>query len=480
MIHFSLPSVVLFLPLLGALFLLLIRGDERIVSKNSRHVALLITTCVFLLSLTSVLFYEADPEKYLSQTAFSPVRTDWRTGIDALSMIFVLLISFLTVLSVCVIRRHVLFCVREFSFLVLTAEGFMLIAVCSQNMFQFFVFWEAAVLPLFLMTAVWGTEKRIYTAYKFCFSDLLGAICLMPALFWLSEKAGSADYTAVGLLTLSESEQAVLLVCFLAALAFKASLFPFHAWLSDAQAEAPVPTGILLCGIFSKLIFYAFLRLAFPVTQTVLQTWGPVLLAWAVFSAVYGALITLKQVEIKKIAGFAHLAQVGFLGTGLFCATPDALKSLLFLCAAQGLAVTVYLMSAGALYARFRAAGIKNPTGLMVLFPYLGMTFFLSCLAVLAVPPLMPFTGQFLIFYAAFKQSETAAFFLLLSVVLLYAAFFRLFTRLLFGQPPERSLAPPDMSWREKIAAVVFGMIFLVLSVMPGIIFDLARQAVGG
>jgi len=137
-------------------------------------------------------------------------------------------------------------------------------------------------------------------------------------------------------------------------------------------------------------------------------------------------------------------------------------------------------MSAGALYARFRAVGIKNPTGLMVLFPYLGMTFFLSCLAVLAVPPLMPFTGQFLIFYAAFKQSETAAFFLLLSVVLLYAAFFRLFTRLLFGQPPERSLAPPDMSWREKIAAVVFGMIFLVLSVMPGIIFDLARQAVGG
>lgn len=480
MTYFYLPSVVLFMPLLGALFLLFIRGNERIVFKNSRHVALLITLCVFLLSLRSVLFYGSGSEKLLERTALASVRADWRIGADALSMIFVLLISFLSVLAACVIRRHVTFCVREFSFLLLIAESFMLTAVCSQNMFRFFIFWEAAVLPLFLMTAVWGTEKRIFTAYKFCFSDFLGAVCLMPALFWLSEKAGSADYAAVGALTLNKTEQVGLLICFLGALAFKTPLFPFHAWLSDTQAEAPVPTGILLCGVFSKLVFYAFLRLAFPLTQTVMRDWAVFLPAWAAFSAFYGALITLNQVEIKKIAGFAHLAQVGFLGAGLFCATPEALKSLLFLCVAQGLAVALYLMSAGALSARFKAAGIKNPTGLMMMFPYLGVTFFLSCLAVLAVPPLMPFTGQFLIFYAVFKQSGVTAFFLLLSFVLLYAAFFKMFTRLLFGEPPERGLTPPDMSWREKTAAVVFGVIFSVLSVMPGIIFNLARQAVGG
>ncbi len=479
MIPFSLPSVVLFLPLLGAVFLLFVRGDEHVVSKNSRHVALLISLCVFLLSLSALLFYETDPKKYLLQKSSGLLRADWRIDIDALSMIFVLLISFLTVLSVCTIRRHVSFCVREFSFLVLTAESFMLTAVCAQNMFQFFIFWESAVLPLFLMTAVWGAEKRIFTAYKFCFSDLLGAICLLSVLFWLSGKAGAADYGTVGQLVLDDAGQIILLVCFLVVLAFKAPLFPFHAWLSDTQTEAPVPTGILLCGIFSKLIFYAFLRLVFPLAQTVLQAWGPFLLAWAAFSAVYGALITLKQVEIKKIAGFAHLSQVGFLGAGLFCVTPESLKGLLFLCVAQGLAVAIYLMSAGALYTRFKAAGIKNPTGLLTLFPYLGMTFFLSCLAVLAVPPLMPFTGQFLIFYAVFKQSAVAAFFLLLSVVLLYAAFFRLFTRLLFGEAPERSVMPADMSWREKLAAIVFGMVFLMLSVLPEFIFDLARQAVG-
>ena len=251
MLQFSLPSVVLFLPFLGAFFLLFIRGSEQIVFKNSRHVSLLITFCVFILSLATVVVYDSAPESYAGEAAFNTVRTDWRVGIDALSMIFVLLVSFLTVLSVCVIRRHITFCVREFSFLVLVAEGFMLIAVCSRNLFQFFVFWQAAVLPLFFMTAVWGIEKRIFTAYKFCFLDLSGAMFFMVALFWLSEKAGSADYVDIALLTLKEKEQIFLLICLLMAFAFKAPLFPFHAWLSDVQTEAPVPTGILLCGIFS-------------------------------------------------------------------------------------------------------------------------------------------------------------------------------------------------------------------------------------
>ncbi|MBR1778453.1 MAG: NADH-quinone oxidoreductase subunit M [Alphaproteobacteria bacterium] len=470
---FSLPSAVVFLPLVGALFILFVRGDDHIVSKNSRHVSLLITACVFVLSLSAVLWPADMSGTYL-------MRSEWRIGIDALSMIFVLLISFLTIPAVCVVRRHVPFCVREFCFLILTAESFMLAAVCSESILRFFMFWEASVVPLFLMVAIWGVEKRIFTAYKFCFSDLLGAVFLAPALFVLSQKTGSGNFADLAHISLDRTQETALFLCLIAAFAFKAPLFPFHAWLSDAQAEAPVPTGILLCGIFSKLVFYAFLRLAFPVLGPTFERAAPILLTWAVFSAAYGALITLKQTEIKKIAGFAHLAQVGFLASGLFCLTPNALKGTLFLCVAQGAAITAYLMSSGSLYERFWAAGIRNPTGLMRLFPYLGATFFLACLAILAVPPLMPFTGQLLIFNAVFVRSGTAAFFLLLSVVLLYASFFKLFTRLLFGEAPERSLVPADMSWREKTAAVVFGAFFLVLSMVPDWVFGLAQKAIFG
>ncbi|MBR4127148.1 MAG: NADH-quinone oxidoreductase subunit M [Alphaproteobacteria bacterium] len=470
---FSLPSIVLFMPLLGALFVLFVRGDDKAVSRNSRHVSLMITGCAFLLSLSSVLWPEDMSGTYLMQSG-------WRTGIDALSMIFVLLISLLTIPAVCVVRRHVSFCVREFCFLILVAESFMMMAVCSRNILRFFVFWEATVVPLFLMIAVWGVEKRIFTAYKFCFSDLIGSVFLMPALFVLSQKTGTGDFADIAAVHLTSVEASTILLCMVTALAFKAPLFPFHAWLSDAQAEAPVPTGILLCGIFSKLAFYAFLRLAFPLLQIPLKHVASLLLAWAVFSAVYGALITLKQTEIKKIAGFAHLAQVGFLASGIFCLTPNALKGTLFLCVAQGMAITAYLMAGGTLYERFKAAGIRNPTGVMSLFPYSGATFFLACLAILALPPLMPFTGQLLIFNSVFMKSGVAAFLLLLSVVLLYAAFFSLFTRLLFGEAPDRSLMPPDMSWREKTAAILFGGIFLLLSLVPDIVFGLVQKAVAG
>ena len=470
---YSLPSLVPFLPLLGALFVLFIRGDEDIVSKNSRHVAMMISGCVFVLSLSSFLWPDDLSETYLMQSGR-------RIGADALSMIFVLLISFLTMPAVFMVRRHVSFCVREFCFLTLVAESFMLYAVCSSDILRFFVFWEATVVPLFLMIAVWGVEKRIFTAYKFCFSDLLGAVFLMPALFFLNGKTGSGAFADIAKVPLAFYEETTILFCFVMAFAFKAPLFPFHAWLSDAQAEAPVPTGILLCGVFSKLVFYAFLRLAFPLLHTSLDRFSTVLLVWAVFSAVYGALITIRQTEIKKIAGFAHLAQVGFLAAGLFCLTPNALKGTLFLCVAQGLAITAYLLSSGLLYERFKAAGIRNPTGIMSLFPYLGATFFLACLAILALPPLMPFTGQLLIFNAVFARTGTGAFFLLLSVVFLYAAFFRLFTRLLFGTAPERSLAPADMIWREKVAAFLFGCVFLLLSVVPDIVFGVVQKAVGG
>ena len=470
---FLLPSVVVSLPLVGALFVLFIRATDEVVSKNSSRVTLLITLCVFLLALSSFLWPADMSDTYLMQSG-------WRLHLDALSMIFVLLISFLTVPAVCVVRRHISFCMREFCFLLLIAESCMLRAVCSSDALRFFVFWEATVVPLFLMIAVWGVEKRIFTAYKFCFSNFFGAVLLMPVLFVLTQKAHATEFADLMAVKLSGTERNMLFCFLIASFAFKAPLFPFHGWLSDAQSEAPVPTGILLCGVFSKLVFYAFLRLAFPLMKAPLNAYSGILLAWAVFSALYGALITLKQTEIKKIAGFAHLAQVGFLSAGLFCLMPNALKGTLSLCVAQGLAITAYLMSSGALYERFRAAGIRNPTGLMMLFPYLEAAFFLACLAILAVPPLMPFTGQVLIFYSVFKKSGLAAFFLLLSVVLLYASFFRLFTRVLFGEPPERSVMPADMSWKEKTALIVFGSVFLALSFVPNSVFSLANKAIAG
>ena len=182
----------------------------------------------------------------------------------------------------------------------------------------------------------------------------------------------------------------------------------------------------------------------------------------------------------KKNSGFCPFGSSRLFGGGIVLPDSERFKGNVVLCVAQGIAITAYLLSCGLLYERFKAAGIRNPTGVLSLFPYLGATFFLACLAILAVPPLMPFTGQLLIFNAVFMRTGVGAFFLLLSVVLLYAAFFKLFTRLLFGAAPERSLMPSDMLWREKVATVMFGGVFLMLSVVPDIVFGLVQKAVGG
>lgn len=481
MSHFSLLSVILFLPLLGALFLLFIRGDERVTAANSRYVARLITVCTFLMSLAAWASYadKGVPNAFFIERNWLPsFSVGWRVDLDDLSLIFVLLISFLSMLSVCAGRKSISSMVREFMFLTLVLESFMLIAVCARDLFQFFVFYEAAVLPLFLMISVWGVERRAFTAFKFCFYMLAGSVFLLTAVFILYLNAGSADFAALKTIELSEELQLAVLVCLAGALAFKAPLVPFHAWLSDAQAEAPMPAAVLLSGVFSKLVFYAFLRLALPATGALLERAGDILLVWAVFSSLYGALITLMQEDMKKIAGFTHLTQAGFLTAGLVCLTPVSLEGMLFLCAAQGLAMAAYLISSGALYERFAAGNIKEPSGIIVLFPYLGTAFFISCLALLAVPPLMPFAGEFLIFKGVFVESAGAAFVVLAASALLFAAFFRMFARLLFGEPPVPVVVVPDMSWREKVIGGLFGIVFIILSVMPETVFSLAVQAV--
>lgn len=481
MSHFSLLSVILFLPLLGALFLLFIRGDERITAANSRYVARLITVCTFLLSLAAWASY-ADrevPNMFFMERNWLPsFSVGWRIDLDDLSLIFVLLITFLSMLSVCAGRKSISSMVREFMFLTLVLESFMLIAVCARDLFQFFVFYEAAVLPLFLMISVWGVERRAFTAFKFCFYMLSGSVFLLTAVFILYLSAGSADFSVLKTLELTKELQAVVLVCLAGALAFKAPLFPFHAWLSDAQAEAPMPAAVLLSGVFSKLVFYAFLRLAQPVGGMLAERAGDFLLAWAVFSALYGALIALMQEDMKKIAGFTHLTQAGFLTAGLVCLTPVSLQGMLFLCAAQGLAMAAYLISSGALYERFAAGNIKDPSGIAALFPYLGTAFFVSCLALLAVPPMMPFAGEFLIFKEVFVKSAGAAVVVLTASAFLFAAFFRMFARLLFGEPSQPAVVIADMSWREKIIGGIFGIIFLILSVVPETVFKPAVLAV--
>lgn len=479
--HFSLISVLLFLPLLGAVFLLFVRGDDRITAMNSRHVALLISGCTFVLALTAWTagtYAEGRVNFQSRYEGFPALGISWHVGIDALSLIFVLLISFLTLLCVYTSRKRILTMVREFMIVILVMESFLLTAVCARDFLQMFLFAEGAAVPLFLLIAVWGIEKRAFSSFRFCLYSVFGSSLLFLALLYLYVKTGTADVESLKGIRLPVDVQQGLLALFAAAFAFKAPLFPFHAWFTDAQTEAPVPVAAVLSGAFTKMAFYIFLRAAVPVLPDALPLWSPGLSGWAVFSAVYGALITIGITDMRKTAGYVHIAQTGVMALGLFCLMPEALKGTLFLCFAQGLSLIFFLLTGGALLERMQNREARTYAGLIADMPFLGTFFLLSCLAASAFPGTPSFLGNFLIWGSTYGESRLSALFAAVSGIFLYAAFFPMFSRLMLGEREAKDVPPlPDLNWREKTAFSVLGAVLLYLALLPDTVMKLVSAA---
>lgn len=480
--HFSLMTVTMFLPLLGALFLMFVRGDDRIVAMNSRHIAMLISVCTFLLTLLAwgAYSYQSGGVQFIEKYDWMPsIGISWHVGLDALSVVFMLLVSFLSMLSLYVGRKRILTMVREYMILTLIIETFLLIAICSEDFFQFFIFYEGAVIPLFLLIAVWGVEKRAYSSFRFCLYSAFSSILFFAGLAYIYSKTDTADMAALTHLKLSLKEQNILLLGFVISFSFKVPLFPFHIWFTDSHAEAPVPAAILLSGVFSKVPFYAFIRMASPLLPDVLPLWEPYLMGWALFSALYGSLITTVQDDAKKIIGYTHIAQSGILALALFCWTPTAMKGLLFLCLTQSVCLISFVLTSHSLLERVQSRELKTYTGLISVMPYLGAAFFISILAVSTFPLTPAFLGEFLVLTAVFQKSAVLSIAALCASVFLCSTFIRMFSRTMLGETaPEEAKFLPDMTWREKITFSTLGLIMIYLTLLPERIHILVSEAI--
>ena len=453
MTHFSAVGAVSFLPLVGALFLLFIRGDERVTAMNSRRVALLTSGTAFLGALIVFAHFKngVSGVQFEYKTQWLPVfGVGWHTGLDAFSLIFFVLFSGTAFVSILSARTAVLSMVREYMFLTLVSESFLLTAVCSRNLLQCFIFYEAATFPVFVMIAVWGVEKRAFTAFKFCFYDLAGSLVLMGVLLYAFVETGNSDLGGFKASEPSMHIQTLLLAGLTVMLALKAPLFPFHVWFAETRSESPVPTAIVLSGVLSKAAFFVFFRTAAEVAPDALVAYGEYLGLWAVFGAVYGALIAAAQDDLKTASGYAHLSQTAVLAAGMFSLTETGMTGALFLCVVQTAAAAFYAVAAGALELRLDAKELKNCTGLYSDAPALGGVLFLSALCVAAFPPAPVFTGEFFIFAQIFADNKVAGIASVLSMVLIFSAFLPLLSRSVLGENDGKSPKPADLSIREK------------------------------
>jgi NADH-quinone oxidoreductase subunit M len=464
-------NVVLFLPAAGACFLLLLPRSPRHAGAL-RRAALAVSLTVFALSLPLCL-------RFLPETAEMQFVTDlpwmdsplirYHIGVDGISLFLVLLVTFLTVLCVLVSWRSVEQHVREFFFFLLLLETGAIGVFVSMDLFLFYVFWEATLVPMYFLIGVWGHERRIYAATKFFLYTIIGSLPMLVGILWLYQRVGSFDYAAIALaiasgsIRFSPNEELWLFLAFFGAFAIRAPLFPLHTWLPDAHLESPTAGSVMLAGVFLKMGAYGLLRFCLPLFPNASHALAPAIIALAIIGVVYGSLVAMAQPDIKSLIAYSSVAHLGLVVLGIFSFHTLAVEGAVYQMLSHGVSTGALFLLAGMLSDRLHTRRIADMGGLATPAPLLASLFFVTTLASIGLPLLNNFVGQFLILLGVLEENALYAAGGAAGLVLSAAGMLWMYQRVFLGETRPEHAPLPDLDTREKailIPAVVL-MLFM-------------------
>jgi NADH-quinone oxidoreductase subunit M len=460
-------SVLTFLPLAGTAAILLLNRDDH---TWIRRVALAIAMAEFLLSLALLHGFAASSAAYQFQETRGwiprpPIQ--YHLGVDGISLFLVLLTTFLTPVAMLASWNSVHHRVQGFVVTILILETGVIGVFVALDLFLFFLFWEAMLIPMYFLIGIWGHHRRIYAALKFILYTMFGSILMLVAIIWLYELTGTFDLPRIqaaltsGQVTLPMTTELLLFGAFFLAFAIKVPLFPFHTWLPDAHTEAPTAGSVLLAGVLLKMGTYGMLRFCLPLFPEAAHRFAPWIATLAIIGIIYGALVAMVQTDLKRLVAYSSVSHLGFVVLGLFAFTPTALQGSLYQMLNHGVSTGALFLLAGALYDRRHTYQISDYGGLATPAPVLAAFFLFVSLASAGLPMLNGFVGEFLILAGTFERHAAwaawaATGIIFSSVYLLWA-----YQRVFFGEANERNRSVPDADWRER--AVLFAMAALIL-----------------
>jgi NADH-quinone oxidoreductase subunit M len=467
--HWPLLSLVTFVPLVGVGLILLARGDEAVVATNARWIAL--WTALIDLALSIVLWVEFDPNT--AQFQFVE-RTKWVTlggftfsyhmGIDGISLFFILLSAFLTLLSVASAWVVIQVRVREFMIAFLVLETLMVGIFCALDFVLFYIFFEGVLIPMFLIIGVWGGDNRIYSAFKFFLYTLLGSVLMLLAVIGVYYHTGTTDivYALNHSELFSPTLQRWLWLAFFASFAVKVPMWPVHTWLPDAHVEAPTAGSVILAGILLKLGGYGFLRFSLPMFPLATHFFTPLVFTLSVIAVIYTSLVALAQTDMKKLVAYSSVAHMGFVTMGTFALTNEAVQGAVIQMLSHGLVSGALFLCVGVLYDRLHTHEIARFGGLVDRMPNYAFCFMVFTLASLGLPGTSGFVGEFLILLGTFKVSTLECTLAATALFLAPAYMLYLYRRVIFGTITRADLRGLlDLSPRET--AIFAPLILLVL-----------------
>ncbi len=455
-------TIVTFLPLLGAVLLLLFPAGAR---EAIRRTALVTSVATFVLALPLALWFDpAHPGMqfhYRHAWISAPfIQIDYQMGIDGLSLFLVLLTAFLMPISI-LASWPITHRVKEFFILLLVLETGMLGVFVALDLFLFYVFWEVMLIPMYLIIGVWGHERRRYAAIKFILYTMAGSLLMLVAIIWLYSASGTFDLLRLidarvqGGLLFSASVERWLFLAFFLAFAIKVPLFPFHTWLPDAHVEAPTAGSVILAGVLLKMGGYGLLRFCLPLFPNAVKEFAPAISALALISILYGALVSMVQPDMKKLIAYSSVSHMGFVVLGIFAFNAIGIEGAIYLMVGHGLATGALFLIAGMLHERRHTHLIREFGGLATPLPVLSSFLMIVCLASLGLPPLANWVGEFLVLVGVFGANVTHGVLAALGVVFAAVYLLWMYQRVVFGETTnEKNRSLPDASRRELATLV--------------------------
>ncbi|NIX77439.1 NADH-quinone oxidoreductase subunit M [Microvirga terricola] len=475
MFGFGILSGLLVLPLVGAAFVLTLRGDDEAARSNARWAALATTIVTFLLSLAawgrfdtgSASFQLVESHAWLAET----IR--FKLGVDGFSMPFILLTTFLMPFCILASWESITHRVKEYFVAFLVLETTMIGVFEALDLVLFYLFFEAGLIPMFLIIGIWGGKRRIYASFKFFLYTLLGSVLMLLAIMAMYWAAGTTDIPTLLTFKFASNLQTWLWLAFFASFAVKMPMWPVHTWLPDAHVEAPTAGSVILAGILLKMGGYGFIRVSLPMFPDASVYFAPMVFALSVVAIIYTSLVALVQEDMKKLIAYSSVAHMGFVTMGLFSMNPQGIQGAMFQMVSHGLVSGALFLCVGVVYDRMHTREIKAYGGLVNRMPLYAVAFMIFTMANVGLPGTSGFIGEFLSLMGAFRANTWVSFFAATGVILSAAYALLLYRRVVFGVLDKPSLQDiTDLNRREMITFAPLILLVIYYGVQPGPILD--------
>ena len=473
---FPLLSLLTFLPLVGALIILSVRGDEAVVASNARWTALWTSLITFALSL--ILWMQFDKStadfQFVERLSWMPeFGLNYVMGVDGISVLFVLLSTFLTPLCILASWESIKTRVREYMIAFLVLETMMVGMFCALDFVLFYVFFEAVLIPMFLIIGVWGGARRVYAAFKFFLYTLLGSVLMLLAILLLWYRAGTTDIIQLMAAPIPVAMQTWIFLAFFASFAVKVPMWPVHTWLPDAHVEAPTAGSVILAGVLLKMGAYGFLRFSLPLLPEASAMFAPFIFTLSVVAVIYTSFVALAQEDMKKLIAYSSVAHMGIVTMGIFTFNAQGLSGALYTMLSHGIVSGALFLCVGVLYDRVHSREIARYGGIAKIMPAFALVFMLFTMASVALPGLAGFPGELLVIVGAWRVNPWVAVGAATGMVLGAAYMLFLYRRVAFGRIGRDDLkALLDMSPREHAIFAPLVIVTLWMGIYPQSFLD--------